>query len=186
MAGKKNKMSDAELAKLRAERIEATQTQLKQQIMKLEKLKTQHFMMVMQARQEGLESQEEQARGLLRRTLATLKQAKGMLMTIDIAMQSRDLAMMGSQFLECIGAISDDIFAATGKTNVKKAEDKYVKAMYRSNQNTQQIDHMLEIGQYTAAANIGVNQSDEFDGEIDNMIQLAENASSRTQNRSKL
>ena len=174
MFSKKQKKSKEELAAEREERVQATQKNLKIQISAMEKKRELLLSKVLEARQKGLPNQESQARGLLRQCLASQKQANAMLMTLELAIQSRDLANLNQQFVECIGALSDDIVFASKKTNTKKAEKKYLHSVYAFQQQTEKINGMLEMGDYAAAASVGGDRFTEFDEEIDGMIESAE------------
>lgn len=49
-----------------------------------------------------------------------------------MAVQSRDLAELNMNFLNSVGALSDDIIASEKNTaSVKKVEEKYLKVNYR-------------------------------------------------------
>ena len=184
MFSKKQKKSPEELQSEREERIAATANSLRAQLITMESQKKTLLNKVVEARKLGLKPQEEQARGILRRCMAISKQAQGMLMTLELAVQSRDLATLNRQFMECIGVLSDDITQSSAKTDVKKTKEKYIKAMYNSDKQSKQIDEMLEIGDYAAAVNIGGEQYGEFDSEIDNMVSMLEGGESqRTGNK---
>ena len=170
---KKPKLTEAELARQREERIQATAQRLKMIILKMEKQKNEFFAKVLEAHEKGLPAQEEQARGLMRKCMATYQQASGMLMTLELAVQSRDLAELNRQFVECIGSLSQDMVVNTKKTNIKKTEKQYLEALYRAGQQTQQLDQMLELGQYAQIATADSDKFTEFDDEIDAMLQQA-------------
>ena len=169
----KKKMTEAELAREREERIASVAKNLKMQIMAMENKKNELFSKVLEARQKGLKAQEEQARGLMRKCMATQRQANGMLMTLELAVQSRDLAELNKQFLECIGTLSQDTAVSAKKTNIKKTEKQYLKAMYAAGQQTKDIDRMLELGQYASIATADSDSFTEFDTEIDGMLEMA-------------
>lgn len=170
---KKKKLTEAELAREREERIQATAQRLKMIILKMEKQKNEFFAKVLEARQKGLPAQEEQARGLMRKCMATYQQANAMLMTLELAVQSRDLAELNKQFVECIGSLSQDMTVNTKKTNIKKTEKQYLEALYKAGQQTQQLDQMLELGQYAQIATAETDKFTEFDTEIDGMLEQA-------------
>ena len=151
MFGKKQKKSPEELAKEREERLASTADKLRAQMITMDAQKNKLFKTMLDARRQGLKPQEEQARGLMRRCLATQKQVSGMLMTLELAVQSRDIAVLGRQFMECIGAISEDITVSEEKTNVKKTQQKYLKAMYSSGKQAEKIDEFIAMGDYASA-----------------------------------
>lgn len=171
---KKNKKTPEELKREREERIAQVTKDLKLQVVTLTKKKDAAFQKVLEARQKGLDTQEKQARGLLKQTMAACKRAEGMLMTIELAVQSRDLAELNQHFLEGIGNLSDDIVkAGKASANVKSVENKYLKAMYQTERQKENIDRMLSVGEYASAASMGESEYSEFDGEIDSMLDEA-------------
>ena len=80
------------------------------------------FAKVVEARNKGLSSQEKQARGLLKQTMAAGKRAEGMLMTLELAMESRDLAELNVRCLDAIGSLSQDIIGSSQQTSPSKAK----------------------------------------------------------------
>ena len=186
MLGKKRKISTTEIERAREERITATAEKLKVQILSMENKKEELVSKVIEAKRKGLPAQEQQARGLLKRCIASQKQASGMLMTLELAVQSRDLASLNMQFLECIGNLSDDMRTAAKKSNAKQAEKKYLKAMYASQQQSAELDKMLDIGDYAAVASIGSDKFGEFDTEIDALVEHAEAFGVTTTQKQKL
>ncbi len=171
---KKRVKNEAELNREREARISKASENLKVQILTMENKNNVLLSKVLEARRTGLKSQENQARGLLKKNMASLKQTRGMLMTLELAVQSRDLAALNRQFLECIGALSEDIQLSAGKSNAKKAENKYLKAMYVAQKQSEELDKMLEVGDYASMASVDGDKFSEFDGEIDSLIELAE------------
>lgn len=171
---KKQKKSKEELEREREARVNATADKLRVQILTIEGKKESLLKKVIEARQKGLKSQEEQARGLLRRCMATQKQANGMLMTLELAMQSRDLAVLNQQFLECIGTLSQDIEVSAAKSDAKRTEKKYLRAMYASSKQSEELDRMLEVGDYASMAAMDGDKFGEFDSDIDSLIAEAE------------
>ncbi len=174
MAFKKNKKTAAEVEAEREKRINDTADKLKVQILTMENKKAVLLNKVIEARQKGLAPQEEQARSLLRKCMASQKQASGMLMTLELAVQSRDLAELNRQFLDCIGVLSEDISVSAKKSNAKKAEKKYLEAMYASKRQSEELDKMIEMGDYAAVASIDKDKFEEFNDEIDVLVEQAE------------
>lgn len=166
-------------------KIEEVEKKLQLQMMTMENKKNELFNKVMVARQKGLKTQEEQARGLLRKCLASIRRADSMLMTLELAVESRDLAELNKQFLECIGDLSQNITVSSKKTNAKAAEKSFLKAMYVAGQQTKELDQMLEVGEYAAVASVDGDKYAEFDDEIDSMIQDAENGNISNRNIKK-
>lgn len=175
---KRVKKSKEELHRERDERINKTADALKAQVISLEAKRDLLLSKVVEAKQKGLSGQVEQARGLLKRCMAAQKQANSMLMTLELAIQSRDLSELNRQFLESIGVLSQDIMVSAGKSNAKKAEKQYLKALYASHKQSQQLDKMLEIGDYASAASMVGDGFNEFDAEIDALIEKTENGKS--------
>ena len=175
---KKNKevKSKEEMEREREERIKATSDRIKVQLITMNNKKDALLSNILSARQKGLKAQEQQARGVLARYLASIKRSEGMLFTLELAVQTRDLAKLNYEFLQCIGDLSDDISQSTQKFNAKKTEEKYTKALYNSSKQLDEIDKFLEIGDYAAAVSADTNSYSEFNEEIDMLIENAENA----------
>lgn len=175
---KKNKevKSKEELEREREKRIKATSDKIKVQLITLNNKKGELIANILSARKKGFKSQEQQARGVLARYLASIKRAEGMLLTLELAVQTRDLAKLNYDFLQCIGDLSDDIRKSTKKFDTKKTEEKYTKALYNSSKQLDEIDKFLEIGDYAAAVSADTNSYSEFNEEIDTLIENAENA----------
>lgn len=173
---KKEKKSPEELKKEREEKIANTSKSLRLQIIALDKKKDVAFNKLCEAKSKGLGEQEKQARGLLKQVMAASKRANGMLMTLELAIETRDLAELNLNFLDSISALSDDIISSGKQTNesrTKKAEDKYLKAMFVANQQKENIDNMLSVGDYASVTASDTDSFTEFDTEIDEMLQSA-------------
>ena len=91
---KKEVKSAEQIEQEREERIERVSTQIRTQLISMNKKKDSLVFQVVEAKRRGLPAQEKQARGLLSRCLASIKRIDGMLMTIELAVQSRDLAKL--------------------------------------------------------------------------------------------
>ena len=170
---KKNK---AEVEAEREKRINETADKLKVQILTMENKKTVLLDKVLEARNKGLEQQEQQARSLLRKCMAGQKQANAMLMTLELAIQSRDLADLNRQFLDCLGALSDQINVSAKKSNAKKTEKKYLRSVYANKKQMDELDKMLEVGDYASVASVDQDKFEEFNGEIDALVEQAESS----------
>lgn len=168
--------SREELEREREERIKETSDKIKVQLITMNNKKDALLSNVVAARRKGLKEPENQARAVLARYLASIKRAEGMLLTLELAVQTRDLAKLNYEFLQCIGDLSDDISQSTQKFNAKKIEEKYTKALYNSSKQLDEIDKFLEIGDYAAAVSADTNSYSEFNEEIDMLIENAENA----------
>lgn len=186
---KKNKKTPEELRAERENKIKEVQKGLKLQIVQLNKKKDNAFAKVVEARNKGLSSQEKQARGLLKQAMAAGKRAEGMLMTLELAMESRDLAELNTEFLKGISVLSDDIVSASkGSANVKQVEEKYKKAMFKMEKQKENIDEMIAVGEYSSAVAVNEDEYTEFDDEIDSMlddVNLANSALGFNSNRQK-
>ena len=139
---KKNKKTKEEIQKEREETVAKTSTALKLQIATLNKKKEVVLKKVVEAKQKGLKEQENQARNLLKQTLAAMKREEGMLMTLELAIESRDLAQLNMNFLNSIGTLSEDIISSGKQTSAGKAKkigDKYLRAVYESNKQKDRI-----------------------------------------------
>ena len=75
--------------------------------------------------------------------------------------------------MQGIGDLADDISTSVGKTDSKKAEGKYMKALYNANRQLEQIDKLLEAGDYAATIS-DAGQDIQFEEEIDVLIKEAE------------
>ena len=171
---KKTQENELEFTAQREATIEEVIKKLRIQGLTMENKKNELFKKLMEARQKGFKSQEEQARGLMRRCMAMQRQASGMLMTLELAVQARDVTLIIGQFLECIGAISQDIIDATNKADFKTTQKKYLKAMYAFKTQSAKLDELLALGEY--AGNVAEDSElfSEFNHEIDLMIKQAE------------
>jgi hypothetical protein len=174
---RKPKKSAAELAKEREAKIASTSNSLKLQIRNLEKKKDILLRKVLEAKQKNLTEQEAQARSLLKQTLAAIKRENGMLMTLELAIESRDLAQLNSDFLDSIGTLSDDILSAgsiNSEAKTKRIGNKFLRAVYESNKQKERIDGMLSVGEYASAVGVDSEQYAEFDDEIDSLVEDAQ------------
>ena len=170
---KKPKKTPEQLKAEREVKVKQTSDNLKLQIMTLEKKQNAVLAKVMEARRNGLPEQEQQARTLLKRIMAYSKRAKGMLMTLELSMQSRDIAQLNSDFLQSVSILSDDIISSaneTSKVQAKKVEDKFLKAVYTANKQNEQMDEMLAMGEYAGTIGVDTGMYSEFDKEIDSML----------------
>lgn len=166
--------SEKQLECEREERIKATSDRIKVQLITMNNKKDALLSNILSARKKGLKAQEQQARGVMARYLASIKRAEGMLLTLELAVQTRDLAKLNYDFLQCIGDLSDDISKSTKKFDTNKTEEKYTRALYNSGKQLDEIDKFLEIGDYAAAVSADSNSYSEFDEEIDTLIEDAE------------
>lgn len=185
---RKPKKSREELKKEREEKIAATSNSLKLQIVALEKKRDGLFKRVVEARQKGLAEQEQQARGLLKQAMAAIKREQGMLMTLELAVESRDLAQINMNFLDSIAALSDDIISSSKKTDASQARrvgEKYMRALYETGQQKERIDEMLSVGEFSSVFGDDSDKYAEFDEEIDSMIYSAENIQFSTKTGAK-
>ncbi len=179
MFKKKVKKSAEELKAERADRMAKASEEMRRQIVAVQKKKNFALGKLMEAREKNLPEQERQARGLLRQYIATEKRTEGMLMTLELAVLSSDLSDLNHRFLECIGELSDVVVQNEGKTDVKKVENKYLKALYSAEKQKESVDEMLSIGSYAEVASMGEGKYTEYDGEIDSLIENAEKGASR-------
>lgn len=172
---KKQKKTKAETEKEWTEKIEKTENNLRNQILFLKKTKEILFSEILEARSKNLSVQEKQFRNRLGNCMSQIKRTEGMLMTLELAKQTRDLAEINKQFLECIGDISEDVVYAEKNTKIKKTENRYLRAMYAAEKQSEELDKMLDMGNFTAVAEADEGKYCEFDSEIDSMIEQAEN-----------
>ena len=183
---KKDVKSAEQIEQERKERIERVSNQIRTQLISMNKKKDALVSQVIEAKRRGLSAQEKQARELLSRCLASIKRIDGMLMTIELAVQSRDLAKLNCEFVQCIGDLADDISVSAGKTESRKAAGKYMKALYNANRQLEQIDQLLEAGDYAATIS-DVGQDAQYDEEIDVLLSEAEAGQSiATRNTKKI
>ena len=182
---RKPKLSPEEQKKQREENIKNTANQLRMQIVTLEKKKDTVLKKVVEARQKGLPEQEKQAKGLMKQTLAAIKREQGMLMTLELAIESRDLAQLNMNFLESIGTLSEDIISSSNQTSESRARrigDRYMRAVYEANQQKDRIDNMLELGEFSSVVGEDLDKYTEFDDEIEGMVESATRSSGSMEN----
>ena len=176
---KKPKKTQEEIRKETREKAVNTSTDLSMQIMTLTKKKDIFQSKMIEARRKGLKEQEAQARGLLKQTMASIKRVQGMLMTLELAMESRDLAELNVRCLDAIGTLSQDIIGSSQQTSAgkaKKINETYLRARYESAKQAETIDGMLAVGEYASVAAQDDSLYSEFDDEIDGMIEDADRA----------
>lgn len=174
---KKPRKTPEELKKEREEKIASTSSALKLQIISLERKREVILKKVLEAKQKGLRDQEAQARGLLKQTMASIRREQGMLMTLELAVESRDLAQLNMNFLDSIATLSDDIIGSSehvSDARVKKIGDRYTRAVFESGQQKERIDNMLAMGEFATAVGTDTDKYPEFDAEIDSMLEDAE------------
>lgn len=174
---KKPKKTPAEIQAEREAKIKDTSKSIRLQIATLEQKRETILRKVVEARQKGLKEPETQARNMLRQIMASIKRENSMLMTLELAVEARDLAQLNANFLESIGSLSDEILGSGVKVSeaqTKKIGDKFLRAIYESNQQKERIDTMLEIGEYSSVLSQDSDSYSEFDDEIDCLVESAE------------
>ena len=170
---KKPKKTPEEIKSEREANIANTSKRIKISISKLETKKEIMLKKIVEARRMGLKDQERQARNLLKQIMASINRENGMLMTLELAVEARDLAELNASFMESIGTLSEEILKSDeliSDKKVKKVGDKFLEAIYRSNQQKERINNMLEIGEFASAIGEEENISPEFDDEIDALV----------------
>ena len=170
---KKPKKTPEEIKSEREANIANTSKKIKISISKLETKKEIMLKKIVEARRMGLKDQERQARNLLKQIMASINREHGMLMTLELAVEARDLAELNASFMESIGTLSEEILKSDeliSDKKVKKVGDKFLEAIYRSNQQKERINNMLEIGEFASAIGEEENVSPEFDDEIDALV----------------
>lgn len=172
MFGRKKKAKGAAQPQLSLqERVEATSRNFQTQLMKLQKKERELAGQLKTYRAQGLTAQEGTARAMLRRCLAFKKQVLGMIATIELAVQARDMAALGREFTECLGEVSRDLSASASKTDVKKAERDSLRAIYASQQQEEKFDRLLEAVSFGYEGVSDSGKYAEFDAEIDKLLQ---------------
>ncbi len=153
------------------ESVENKTRNLQAQLMKLQKKERELAGQLKTYHGHGIAAQEEAARAMLRRCLAFKKRVLGMIATIELAVQARDLAALSKEFTECLSEVSRDLMASASKTDVKKAERDSMRAIYASTMQQEKMDRLLEAvcTDYQAASDGG--KYAEFDAEIDKLLQ---------------
>ena len=176
---KKPKKTKEEIRKETKEKAMKTSNDLTMQIMTLTKKKDTFQNKMIEARRKGLKEQEMQARNLLKQTMASIKRVEGMLMTLELAMEARDLAELNVRCLDAIGSLSQDIIGSSQQTSpskAKKINDTYLRARFESVKQAETIDGMLAVGEYASVATQNEGLYSEFDDEIDGMLEDADRA----------
>ncbi len=172
---KKPKKSEAELNAEREAKYNNIMNRLRVQLLSMEKQKASAATKVVRAQQQGLSAQVETGKKMMRRCLAIEKRINGMIMNLEYAMQSREIAMISKGFLECMGEIGADISGVVDKTDAKKASKQYEKAMFKLEKQTNDIDTMLEMSDASLEHSLaGEQYSAAYDEEIDALIKQAE------------
>lgn len=107
--------SKEELDLERIEKIKAAIEDLKGHRVLLEDKKAALFAKLMESKKRGLPEPENQAREELVNCLSSLDCLNSMLMTLEIALLSRDLTEVRNKYLHTVGVLLDDIYGATRK-----------------------------------------------------------------------
>ena len=173
MFGKK-KAKKAEPQLSLEERLAATEQRMRAQLLKVQKAKNEALASFLEARRHGMTAQEWRASALLKRQLAAERQINGMLLSMRLTVQERDLATLTRSFIECMGDVSRELTGAVAKTDAKKAEKDYLRAMYAARRQEENLDNMLAVGDYAAMETGESAAYSEFDSEIDALVQTAE------------
>ena len=173
---KKPKKTPEELKRERDAKISATAENLRLQILTISKKTEFAVRKVKEAQMKGLPEQEKQARNQARQFLASKKRAEGMLMSLELAVQARDLSELNATFLTCIGELSDCVVADANSVNTKKIEEKYMKSLYAQQKQAQQVDEMLAVGEYGNIAAMNADSHMELDNELDDMLASIDNS----------
>ncbi len=171
---RKEKKTKEQLELEREQRLDNAEKRLRLGIASLEKSKVEFFNGMVEARNKNLRTQEQQYRATLGKCMAQIKMQTGTLMTLRLARQSRDLVKAQREFVECLGLISEDIVGDQKKTNVKKAENQYLKAKYAVDKQSENIDSLLDLDRYSDIADAESGKYSEFDSEIDDMLKDAD------------
>lgn len=178
MFGKKKKQAAPQIPL--EEKLEQTEKKLTMQLLKLQKQKNETLAGLLDARRHGLSAQEERARALLRRYFAAEQQINGMLLSMKLTVQERDLASLTKNFVECIGDVSRELTRSVSKTDSKTAEREYLRAMYASRRQEEKLDRMLEVGDFSRLEEADGGKYSEFDSQIDELIVRAETLAGST------
>lgn len=179
----KVKKTPEQLALERQEKINETLNSFQVQLVKLNKQKFGLLGKMNEARKLGLKAQEQQARGLLRNCLAQEKRVLGMQMQMELAIQSRDLSNLQQAFLTCVGTMADEIENNVTQKDVKKNKKKYLKSLFKVQQQNERMDDFLAEGDYAMAISTNTNDNASFDEEIDGMLQNLEGSGEQYKNR---
>lgn len=167
----KEKKTEEQLKKERREKANKIANDLKLQLITISKKKDGVFAKLVECREKGLKEQEQMARNQLRQYLATEKRYQGMLMSMELAMDAADLNDLNIRFLNSMNELSQSVITPKqGKVNMKKTKQNYMKALYNQEKTKEATDQMLELGDYASAASIGSETYNEYDSEIDAML----------------
>ena len=170
------KKSQEEIKRERDEKIASVAENLRLQVLAISKKTDMAVRKVKEAQMKGLPDQEKQARNQARQFLASKKRAEGMLMSLELAVQARDLSELNATFLTCLGELSDCVVADTNSVNTKKIEDKYMRSLYAQQKQAQQVDDMLAVGEYGNIASMNADSHLELDNELDDMLSSMDNS----------
>ena len=174
---KKPKKSPEELRREEDERIAATASRLQTQILKAQKQKAVLVAKMAEARRLGLTAQEATAKALLVKCMTVEKQVNGMLMNLELAVQAKEISGLTREFVDCMGIVSQSMLREASKTDIKKAEQQYLRALYATEQQSQQLDGMLQTGNFAMlGSTVGQGGTSEFDAEIDVLVRQAGDA----------
>ena len=168
------KKTQEEISKERQEKINATLDSFNVQLKQLAKQKVTLLSKLADARRLGLAKQEQQARALLGNCLAQEKRVLGMQMQMELAVQQRDLSNLEQSFLDVVSDMSNEISSNVTKSKIKKSKKKYLKSIYNASQQNDRMDEMLRMGDVALTAEADMGKFNEFDDEIDKMLEEVE------------
>ncbi len=177
---KKPKKSEAELEAERVARIENTCKKFEVQLLQVSKNKEGYITKLLKAKAQGLPEQELILHNKLVELMKMEKQIMGMAMSMQIALQAREVASLTKSFMECMASISEDIIAETKETDGKTAQKTLMKAAYNQQKQSEMLDQMMETQDFTMLGQMDKAQSSEFDHEIDALLQNAARAKGYT------
>lgn len=170
---KKEKKTEQQIQAEREERISAASDKMQTQLLKIEKMKQTYVRKAAEADQKGLTQQKQTAVNLLRKCMTLEKQVNGMIMSMELAVQAKELSSLTSTFMQCMCDISDDITVDNKNTDLKKTQNKFMHAMFAQKQQEEKLNEMLDTGNYALINDGQSDEVSEFDDEIDSLIAAA-------------
>ncbi len=128
----------------------------------------------LEAKKKKLPVEEKRWRNMLGRNIVMQKRIQRMIMTIELAMHTRDMAKLNHDFVQCMGDLADDINLAAENFDTKKLEKKYTKAMFEAERQMDKIDALMDLGDDVFSVSADANAVSECEGEVEAMLREAE------------
>lgn len=124
--------------------INKTINEMNKQIEKLEESEMAFLNIAKDAKLKGLDNQLTLAVNGLKQTIAQKKKVQEMLLNFQIMVQTKDMLMTTSEFLEGMGSLSKDMVKLCDEKQFARVSKDFEKAMYETEEQSEKIDVFME------------------------------------------